>query len=213
MNGAWRAYGAEFIGTAWMVAVGTGSVALGGSLLVVSLSFGLAVTLAILALRGVSGAHINPAVSTGFVLTGHLPRERWLGYVLAQAAGGLLGSGAVHVVIGPDELAPTVFTEGLSTLSAVGIEVGITAALMASILGVVAWRDDSTPTVAVVVGAVVALLAFFFGPLTGASMNPARTLGPHLLSGAGGLMVYTLATVVGAVLAAAVVRWKGSGVP
>ena len=91
MNGAWRAYGAEFVGTAWMVAVGTGSVALGGSLLVVSLSFGLAVTLAILALRGVSGAHINPAVSTGFVLTGHLPRERWLGYVLAQAAGGLLG--------------------------------------------------------------------------------------------------------------------------
>ena len=213
MNGAWRAYGAEFVGTAWMVAVGTGSVALGGSLLVISLSFGLAVTLAILALRGVSGAHINPAVSTGFVLTGHLPRERWLGYVLAQATGGLLGSGVVHAVIGPDELAPTVFAEGLSTLSAVGIEVGITAALMASILAVVAWRDDSTPTVAVVVGAVVALLAFFFGPLTGASMNPARTLGPNLLSGAGGLMVYTLATVVGAVLAAAVVRWKGSAVP
>ena len=177
------------------------------------MSFGLAVTLAILALRGVSGAHINPAVSTGFVLTGHLLRERWLGYVLAQAAGGLLGSGAVYVVIGPDELAPTVFTEGLSTLSAVGIEVGITAALMASILGVVAWRDDSTPTVAVVVGAVVALLAFFFGPLTGASMNPARTLGPNLLSGAGGLLVYTLSTVAGAVLAAAVVRWKGSAVP
>ena len=213
MNDAWRAYGAEFVGTAWMVTVGTGSVALGGSLLVISLSFGLAVTLAILALRGVSGAHINPAVSTGFVLTGHLPRERWLGYVLAQATGGLLGSGVVHAAIGPDELAPTVFAEGLSTLSAVGVEVGITAALMASILGVVAWRDDSTPTVAVVVGAVVALLAFFFGPLTGASMNPARTLGPNLLSGSGGLVVYTLATVAGAVLAAAVVRWKGSAVP
>ena len=213
MNDAWRAYGAEFVGTAWMVTVGTGSVALGGSLLVISLSFGLAVTLAILALRGVSGAHINPAVSTGFVLTGHLPRERWLGYVLAQATGGLLGSGVVHAAIGPDELAPTVFAEGLSTLSAVGVEVGITAALMASILGVVAWRDDSTPTVAVVVGAVVALLAFFFGPLTGASMNPARTLGPNLLSGSGGLVVYTLATVAGSVLAAAVVRWKGSAVP
>ena len=70
MSDRWRAYGAEFIGTAWMVAIGTGSVALGASLLVVSLSFGFAVTAAILALRGVSGAHINPAVSTGFVLTG-----------------------------------------------------------------------------------------------------------------------------------------------
>ena len=115
-------------------------------------------------------------------------------------------------MIGPDELAPTVFAEGLSTLSAVGIEVGITAALMASILAVVAWRDDSTPTVAVVVGAAVALLAFFFGPLTGASMNP-RGPGPNLLSGAGGLVVYTLATVAEALLAAAVVRWKGSAVP
>ena len=213
MSARWRAYGAEFMGTAWMVAVGTGSVALGGSLLVVSLSFGLAVTTAILALRSSSGAHINPAVSTGFVLTGHLPRQRWLGYVVAQGAGGLFGSGMVHLMVGPDELAPTVVAEGVSMLSAVGIEVSITAALMASILAVVAWRDDSTPTVAVVVGAVVALLAFFFGPLTGASMNPARTLGPNLLSGAGGLVVYTLATVAGAVLAAAVVRWKSKAVP
>ena len=213
MSGAWRAYGAEFIGTAWMVAIGTGSVALGGSLLVISLSFGLAVTLAILLLRGVSGAHINPAVSTGFVLTGHLQRQRWLGYVMAQGAGGVLGSALVYLALGPSELAPTLVAEGVSMFSAVGIEIGITAALMASILGVVAWCEDSTPTVAVVVGATVALLAFLFGPLTGASMNPARTLGPNLLSGAGGLLIYTLATVTGAVAVAAVVRWKNGTVP
>ena len=208
MKDAWRAYGAEFIGTAWMVAIGTGSVALGGSLLVISLSFGFAVTVAILLLRGVSGAHINPAVSTGFVLTGHLQHQRWLGYVMAQGVGGVLGSGLVYLILGSDELAPTVVADGVSMLSAVGIEVSITAALMASILAVVAWRDDSTPTVAVAVGATVALLAFFFGPLTGASMNPARTLGPNLLSGAGGFLVYTLATVTGAVMVAAFVRWK-----
>ena len=63
-----------------------------------------------------------------------------------------------------------------------------------------------------VVGATVALLAFLFGPLTGASMNPARTLGPNLLSGAGGLLIYTLATVTGAVAVAAVVRWKNGTV-
>ena len=212
MSDDWRAYGAEFIGTAWMVAIGTGSVALGGSLLVISLSFGLAVTLAILLLRGVSGAHINPAVSTGFVLTGHLQRQRWLGYVMAQGAGGVLGSALVYLALGPSELAPTLVAEGVSMFSAIGIEIGITAALMASILGVVAWCGDSTPTVAVVVGATVALLAFLFGPLTGASMNPARTLGPNLLSGAGGLLIYTLATVTGAVAVAAVVRWKNGTV-
>ena len=212
MSGAWRAYGAEFIGTAWMVAVGTGSVALGGSTLVISLSFGLAVTVAILLLRGVSGAHINPAVSTGFVVTGHLERQRWLGYVMAQSAGGVLGSALVYLALGPGELAPTTVADGVPMLSAVVIEVGITAALMASILAVVAWREDSTATVAVVVGATVALLAFVFGPLTGASMNPARTLGPNLLSGAGGLLVYALATMAGAVLVAAVVRRRNGTV-
>ena len=69
MNGAWRAYGANRRNRMDGCG-GDGSVALGGSLLVISLSFGLAVTLAILALRGVSGAHINPAVSTGFVRRG-----------------------------------------------------------------------------------------------------------------------------------------------
>jgi len=212
MSDRWRAYGAEFIGTAWMVAIGTGSVALGASLLVVSLSFGFAVTVAILVLRGMSGAHINPAVSSAFVVTGHLPRHLWLGYVLAQGAGGLLGSGFVLLFLGPEELAPTALAEGVTLSSAIGIEVGITAALMASILAVVAWRDDSTPTVAVVVGATVAVLAFFFGPLTGASMNPARTLGPNLLSGAGGLFLYTLSTTAGALAAAAVARWKAGPV-
>ena len=76
MAALWRACGAEFLGTAFMVAVGTGSVALGGSGVQVSLCFGAAVTLAILGLRSTSGAHINPAVSTAFVVTGHLPAPR-----------------------------------------------------------------------------------------------------------------------------------------
>ncbi|MGB2362675.1 MAG: aquaporin, partial [Candidatus Poseidoniaceae archaeon] len=58
----------------------------------------------------------------------------------------------------------------------------------------------------------VAVLAFFFGPLTGASMNPARTLGPNLPSGAGGLFLYTLSTTAGALAAAAVTRWKSGPV-
>jgi len=203
-----RAYGAELLGTAWMVAVGTGSVALGASLLGISLAFGTAVTVAILVFRGASGAHINPAVSAAFAVTGHLPHRELPGYVLAQAAGAVLGSGAVFIVLGPAELAPTVVATGVSLPTAVAIEIGITAALMASILAVVMWRGDSTPLVALMVGATVALLAFFFGPLTGASMNPARTFGPNLLAGAGGLVMYTLTTTAGALAVGGLARWR-----
>ena len=203
-----RAYGAELIGTAWMVAIGTGSVALGASTLVISLAFGAAVTTAILALRSVSGAHINPAVSAAFVVTGHLPARLLPGYALAQAAGAVLGSGLVYAVLGPAQLAPTVVASSVPFLIAVTIEVGITAALMASILGVVMWRDESTATVAVLVGATVAVLAFLFGPLTGASMNPARTFGPNLLSGSGGLVMYVLSTTGGALVVGLITRWR-----
>ncbi len=203
-----RAYGAELIGTAWMVAIGTGSVAIGASTLVISLAFGAAVTTAILALRSVSGAHINPAVSVAFAVTGHLPARLLPGYVLAQATGAVLGSGLVYAVIGPDELAPTVVASSVPFLTAVAIEVGITAALMASILGVVMWRNESTATVAVLVGAAVAVLAFMFGPLTGASMNPARTFGPNLLSGSGGLVMYVVSTTAGALMVGLATRWR-----
>lgn len=208
MNERLRAYGAELIGTAWMVAIGTGSVALGASNIVISLAFGAAVTTAILVLRSTSGAHINPAVSAAFVVTGHLPGRLLPGYVLAQAGGAVLGSGLVYAVLGPTQLAPTVVASSLTLFTAVTIEVGITAALMASILGVVMWRDESTAIVAVVVGATVALLAFMCGPLTGASMNPARTFGPNLLSGSGGMAMYALSTTAGALLVGLVTRWR-----
>jgi glycerol uptake facilitator-like aquaporin len=208
MNERLRAYGAELIGTAWMVAIGTGSVALGASNLVISLAFGVAVTTAILALRSTSGAHINPAVSAAFVVTGHLPSRLLPGYVLAQACGAILGSGLVYAVLGPAQLAPTVVASSVPLFTAVAIEVGITAALMASILGVVMWRDESTATVAVAVGATVAVLAFMCGPLTGASMNPARTFGPNLLSGSSGLVMYAISTTAGALLVGLMTRWR-----
>jgi glycerol uptake facilitator-like aquaporin len=197
-----RAYGAEFLGTAWMVAIGTGSVAMNASHLVVCLSFGIAVTVAILVLRSVSGAHINPAVSTAFVVSGHLPRDRWFGYVLAQLLGGLLGSLAVLMMFSANHVAPTVLASHVSLVEGAGIEVLITALLMASIYIIVALKDGSTLAVALWVGATVAALAWVAGPLTGASMNPARTLGPNLLSGEGMVLYYAVTTVLGAWLAA-----------
>ena len=189
---------AEFIGTALMVGVGCGSVAYGASNLVISLSFGIAVTVAILIFQPISGAHINPAVSIAFWRTGHLEKEALVPYILAQLSGAffaaflLQGAGPTRVV---DDI--SIFTGGL-------IEVFITFSLMASIYWIVV-RSQTHISIAFFVGFVVALLAFIFGPLTGASMNPARTFGPNVFEGLySSLPFYSITTILGALIAAEV---------
>lgn len=185
----------EFLGTALMVGIGCGSVAMGASHPVISLTFGAVVTLAILLFGPLSGAHINPAVSIAFWRDGALEQRRVLPYIGAQCLGALCASLLVQGA------APTVVDPQLSLLEGFFIEVGITAVLMASILFVV-QRTSSRPAVALWVGATVGVLAFLAGPLTGASMNPARTFGPNLLNGLWyTLPFYFTATCLGAWLA------------
>lgn len=187
---------AEFIGTALMVGVGCGSVAYGASNLVISLSFGLAVTVAILVFQPISGAHINPAVSIAFWRTGHLEKEALLPYILAQLSGAYF---AAYILQGAG---PTRVVEDISMLTGGLIEVFITFTLMASIYWIVV-RSETHVSIAIFVGFVVALLAFLFGPLTGASMNPARTFGPNVFEGLySSLPFYSFTTVLGALIAA-----------
>ncbi len=185
----------EFLGTALMVGIGCGSVAMGASHPVISLTFGVVVTLAILLFGPLSGAHINPAVSIAFWRDGALEQGRVVPYIGAQCLGALCASLLVQGA------APTVVDPQLSLLEGFFIEVGITAVLMVSILFVV-QRTSSRPAVALWVGATVGVLAFLAGPLTGASMNPARTFGPNLLNGLWyTLPFYFTATCLGAWLA------------
>ncbi len=187
---------AEFIGTALMVGVGCGSVAYGASNLVISLSFGLAVTVAILVFQPISGAHINPAVSIAFWRTGHLEKEALLPYILAQLSGAYF---AAYILQGAG---PTRVVEDISMFTGGLIEVFITFTLMASIYWIVV-RSETHVSIAIFVGFVVALLAFLFGPLTGASMNPARTFGPNVFEGLySSLPFYSFTTVLGALIAA-----------
>ena len=190
-----REFAGEFFGTAFMVAVGCGSVALGASHGIVSLTFGVAVTLAIIAFGPLSGAHINPAVSIAFWRDGQLEGRLLPTYIVAQCTGGIAGA---LIVSGA---APTSLAPSVSLVEGFGIEVAITAALMASILFIV-QRTSSRVMIALWVGGTVALLAFIAGPLTGASMNPARTLGPNLLNGMWAtLPFYVASTTLGAWLA------------
>ena len=179
---------AEFSGTFLMVFIGCGSVAMGWSPILVSLSFGLAVFLAIMIFQPISGAHINPAVSIAFAANGDLETKALPGYIISQCIGAWFA--ALIVVSG--ETIPKV-----STTNSWIIEISITLLLMYSI-HVLVRRKASLFHLALGVGSMVALLAFIFGKYTGASMNPARSLGPNIVTDTGNLILYTVAPVVGA---------------
>ena len=191
----------EFFGTALMVSVGCGSVAMGASHAMVSLAFGAVVMLAILVFGPWSGAHINPAVSVAFWRDGQLDSRLLPVYLGAQFLGGLFGA---WMVAGA---APTGLAPSVSLAGGFSIEVAITAALMASILYIV-QRSSSRLTIAAWVGATVGILAFLAGPLTGASMNPARTFGPNALNQLwASLPFYFVSTTLGAWFAVDLKRW------
>ena len=191
----WKRGVTEFIGTFTMVFVGCGSVALNRSSLEISLAFGIIVSLMILSLGRFSGAHINPAVSIAFWRRGDLSDKDTLSHVVGQLCGGALAG------LSLDGAGPTLRNENTSWIGLIGIEIGITFLLMASILLIIRRTNKWLP-IAVVVGSAVAILAFLFGEYTGASMNPARTFGPNLFSGNAAIIpIYWLTTTLGACLA------------
>lgn len=176
---------AEFFGTALMVLFGTLSIVLSHQLafvndFVISLSFGFIVMVMIYIFRNISGAHINPAVSLGFYLLKKLSSPLLFLYVFAQLLGGTFASFLISILF-PNTIAfgETVPQVGIG--EALFIEIFISMILMAAILWIAnhkQWSKFTPP----VVGIVVCILAYIFGPYTGASMNPARSFGPAMFS-------------------------------
>lgn len=146
----------------------------------VSLVFGLVIMAMIYATGHISGAHINPAVTLAFTLTRHFPARDALAYVGAQCAGAILGA-FVLLAVWPDqpaELGATVPSVGVG--SALVYEAILTAILMFVIIAVATDTRAVGAAAAIAIGGAVGLDALFGGPVTGASMNPARSLGPAL---------------------------------
>lgn len=192
---------AEFLGTFVMVAAGTGAVALGMSVLGIALAFGIAVGLMILLFGKVSGAHFNPVVSITFTLHGKMAKRELIPYLLAQCLGAAAGAFLVYA-LNDKPAGLTLPTEELSTLLAFGIEIGITFVLMFMILRAPCLVGPSITRIAILVGATIAVNAYLFGPMTGASMNPARTLGPAWVAGnLDFLWLYVLAPCTGGLIA------------
>lgn len=197
---------AEVLGTAFLLIFGTGAVVVdeqvhtighGG----IAAAFGLIVLVIIQSLGHVSGAHINPAVTIGFWAAGRFPGRRVLPYVLAQLLGALLGSGAVWLLAPTGSLLGATLPRHGAT-QAFGIELGLSFWLMLVILRVTSGYYEQGLLVGLTISATVGLEALVGGPLSGASMNPARSLAPALLSGhLTAAWVYVAAPLAGMLLA------------
>ena len=136
------------------------------------------------ALSGVSGAHFNPAVTLGFVLHGSFDVRRAPGYVLAQLAGGTAGAAVLLLLLGRAmEHGVTKPGPGFTALQAFGAEGLLTFLLVYTIVGTSEQKAVVGKNAALAVGGVIALCGFGFSPMSGASMNPARSLGPMFVSG------------------------------
>lgn len=198
---------AEAFGTFALVFAGCGSIVIndvsGGvvSHVGIALTFGLVVMAVINATGDVSGAHINPAVTLAFFAARRLPREEVLPFLASQTAGALLAAGMLRLLF-PDHATLGTTQPAGSYAQSFVLEIVLTWFLMFVILGVSTGAREKGIIAGVSIGGTVALEAMFAGPICGASMNPARSLGPALVSGElANLSLYLLAPVIGAALA------------
>jgi aquaporin NIP len=207
-----RRYVAEALGTFALVFFGCGAIMVdadGGGLgqVGISLAFGLVVMALVLALGHVSGAHINPAVTFGLAIRHRFPWAEVSGYWLAQVAGAVLAALALRASLG-DVVDLGATSPSGSDLQSFVWEVVMTAVLLFVVLAVATDTRIAVGGAAVAIGGTIALASLVGGPISGASLNPARSLGPAVVSGSlSSLWIYLAAPIVGGAVGAAVYTW------
>lgn len=179
---------AELIGTFALVFCGTGAIVMdevsGGAVthVGVAITFGLIILTMIYALGDISGAHLNPAVSVGFWVAGQLKIRQVVTYIIYQFAGAFLASFSLRLLF-PEIENPGVSMPAGSDMQSFVLETILTFFLMFVILNVSTGAKEKGITAGIAVASVVGLEAMFAGPICGASMNPARSLAPAIVSG------------------------------
>jgi MIP family channel proteins len=199
-----RALVAEFIGTFALIFIGAGAGALGvGGLVGVALAHGLVVLTFAYNYGHISGTHVNPAVTVGLWVGQQIDTASAIGYIIVQLLGGIVAGFALNFLIGAThpELGATVLT-GVTPIQGLIIEAILTFFLVNAIFNsAVSGKAGNLAPLAI--GLTLTLAILMGGPLTGASLNPARTIGPALASGNfSNLWVYIVGPVIGGVLAA-----------
>jgi aquaporin NIP len=207
-----RRLAAEFVGTFALVFAGCGAVmvdakthALGH--VGVAITFGLVIMAMIYAVGHISGAHFNPAVTFAFAVSRHFPRGRAFGYWSAQLAGAVLAAAILRGSLGNVAHVGATLPSGSQAQSFLW-ELVLTFFLMFVIMAVATDTRAVGEAAAIAIGGTVGLDAMFGGPISGASMNPARSIGPAFVSGSlHALWLYLLAPLVGAALGALIYQF------
>lgn len=214
----WQEALAEGIGTFILVFAGTGSVIVNSisngavTHLGISFVFGAVVAALIYGMGHLSGAHFNPAVTLGFWASGFFPKRRVLPYILAQLLGAIAASTLLLISLGSvANLGATLPLNG-NWLQSLVLEIVLSFILMFVILGSGLDRRAHVGFAGLAIGLTVGLEAAFMGPITGASMNPARSLGPAVVAGIWQHhWIYWVAPILGAQLAVVVYRQLSDG--
>ncbi len=202
-----KKYIAELIGTFAMVFCGTGAIIIdqqtNGQVghIGVAITFGLIVTAMIYAFGDKSGAHLNPAVTVAFAVAKLFPKKQILPYAVAQITGALIASAILKLLFPSSAHLGATLPAGTSMQSFI-LEIVLTFILMLTILFTSQGSKETGTMAGLAIGGVVLLEAMFAGPICGASMNPARSISPAILSGnIHSLWIYITAPFAGAILA------------
>lgn len=212
----WKSLLVEFVGTFTLVFVGAGAAALtaeqGGSILVTALAFGLILAGLVYAWGSISGMHVNPAVSFGFACAGRLDYKLMLGYWCAQVLGAIAAAGLIVYFfgsIGSADVSGSLLTEAVSTMDmwkTVLLEAILTFFFVVTIL-MVTKNPNAALANGIAIGTVLSAVMLVGLPLTGAALNPARSLGPEIFNGTlSKSWIYILGPLLGGLLAALVYR-------
>ncbi len=221
-----KKYIAEFIGTFALVVLGCGTAMLvgcdaesGSGYLLTALAFGLTIVGMAYCVGNISGCHINPAVSLGFLMRGVITAKDFLGYVIAQCLGALVGSGILALIFGLGDVEDKTGALGSNGLAGVGgsfiagllVEIILTFFFVMVILGVTSEKFKHGSFGGLIIGLSLTLVHILGIGLTGTSVNPARSFGPAVIAAIGGvtdpiasLIVFIIGPLVGAAIAAIV---------
>lgn len=212
-----KKYGAELIGTLVLVFMGCGSavllgVAVPGGHLAVALAFGLSIVAMAYVIGNISGCHVNPAVSLAMLINKKMTAKDFVGYVIAQVIGAIIGVALLKLIVnfGIVDQTGTLGANGVANAGGIGgaliIEIILTFIFVFTILGVTS--DEKKSSVAgIVIGLTLAFVHIVGIPLTGTSVNPARSIAPAIFTGGESLSVlwvFILAPMVGAIIASVI---------
>lgn len=210
-----KKYVSEFIGTLVLVLFACGVATVLGcdkgkadaAYLMTALAFGLVIVAMAYSIGNVSGCHINPAVSIAMLVSGRMTVKDFIGYIIAQFAGGIAGAGILYFFVGSGTNLGANSLYNQDILRSMGIEVVLTFVFVIAILGVTSKIKNSA-VAGVVIGLTLTLVHLFGIHFTGTSVNPARSLGPALFAAdptaLSSVWVFIVAPLIGGVLAAVV---------